>query len=616
MVPPALDQIVRRCLEKRPEQRFQSASDLGFAIEALSGISTTAKVSPVRSGAVAVTPAPAARRLPLWLVGVVLLLVAAAAGFFAGKPFWTPPLPSYHRLTFRRGMIVNARFAPDGHTVVYSASWSGNPTETFTMRSEDPESPPLDLAKADLLSVSSTGEVAILLSAQRVAWFVSRGTLARMPLGGGTPREVLEDVQQADFAPDGTKLAVVRYVGGRNRLEYPIGHVLYETTGWISHPRVSPKGDQIAFMDHQLQWDNRGWVAVVDMTGKKTTLTGEWSGQEGVAWTPDGKEIWFTASRAGEATAVYAVTLSGRERVVARAPGFLVVHDISRDGRVLLSRGHISTGMIALPPDDARERDLSWLDFGSVRDLSADGKTFLFDQTGEGSGANYATYLRRTDGSPAVRLGDGSAAGLSPDWKWALTILHTPPQLILLPTGAGEAKNLERHSIEQYGGEASWFPDGKQVVFTGREPGRAMRCYVQDIDGGQPRAITPEGVTGTAVSPDGKFIVAGAEGQKKALYPVEGGGPQNISGLDDRDRIIRWSADGRSLFVYRYGEVPTKIYRLDLSTGRKEFFKEIVPSDPAGVVRPPSVFLTPDGKWCLYELTRFLSDLYVVGELK
>jgi Tol biopolymer transport system component len=199
-----------------------------------------------------------------------------------------------------------------------------------------------------------------------------------MPLQGGAPREVLEDVEQADWSPDGTKLAVVHYVEGHNRLEYPIGKVLHETPGWISHLRVSPKGDMIAFLDHQIQEDDRGWVAVMDLTGNKKTLSGEWGSGDGLAWSPNGEEIWFTATKRGEANALYAVTLSGQERIVARVPASLLLHDISRSGRILMACGNLSTDVIALPPGETKERDLSWLDNVSVYDLSPDGKTFFF----------------------------------------------------------------------------------------------------------------------------------------------------------------------------------------------------------------------------------------------
>src|SRR4029453_6753570 len=178
-------------------------------------------------------------------------------------------------------------------------------------------------------------------------------------------------VEHADWAPDGQTLAVVHFVAGRNRLEFPIGKVLYETAGWISHPRISPTGDLVAFLEHQAQWDDRGWVSVVDLSGNKKTLSGEWSAEEGLAWSADGDEIWFTAARAGEPFSLRAVTRSGYERVIGRSPTDLMVHDIAPDGRVLLSVVQYSSDVIGLGPGETRERNLSWLDNVRIRDISS-----------------------------------------------------------------------------------------------------------------------------------------------------------------------------------------------------------------------------------------------------
>jgi serine/threonine protein kinase len=634
---PALRHIVNHCLEKNAEQRFQSARDLAFDLQMISGLTDSVSLSSMnalaaRASANAQTAdaLPArptddsarikrTRRWPLLALAALLLAVAVPASFFLGKRAGASPLPTYRQLTFRRGTIWSARFAPDGESVVYSATWNGTPSEIYSTRPESPESRSLELTGADVLAVSSTGELALLLNRQYLGWFISRGTLARMPLGGGTPREIIEDVQQADWSPDGTNLAVVRYVGGRNRLEYPIGKVLYETAGYISHPHISPDGARVAFYDHQVQWDNRGFVAVVDREGHKQNVSGEWGTAEGLAWSPKGDEIWFTATKGGEALALYAVTLAGEERAVARAPVSLMLHDISRQGNVLLSADNQLTSIMALPPGAKLERDLSWLDWVGVNDLSADGRTFIFTQFGEGSGMNYAVYLRKTDGSPAVRLGDGQAWGLSPDGKWVLAILNTPSQVVLLQTGAGEPKQLARGPIERYGFGANWMPDGKRVIFIAREPGRGMRCYIQEIEGDSPpRAVTPEGITGRLVSPDGKLLIASDSTGKQSLYTLEGDAQQTlpINGLEEGDDVIGWNADGHSLYLFRRGEMPVRIFRLDLSNGHKEAWREVSPADPAGILAPPRIYLTPDGKSYVYQLARYLSDLYFVEGLK
>jgi len=604
-----LDRVVKRCLEKRPDDRFQSASDVGYAIEALSGMTSadTRVIEPRR-----------ARRRKLWplFAGVALLALVTVGGIFAGRTFSEKPLPSYQQLTFRRGTIWSARFAPDSHTVIYSTSWGGGADECYSMRLESQESRLLDLTNAEVLSISSVGEMAVLLNRRRLPFYMGIGTLARMPIMGGAPREILENVVQADWSPDGKELAVVHDVGERRQLEYPIGKVLYETAGWIGHPRISPKGDLIAFLDHRIVDDDRGSVAVVDMKGNKRVLSREWGTEQGLAWSPDGKEVWFTANKSGEAQALYAVDLSARERIVVRAPVGLMLHDISSDGRVLLTRGSFSTDLRGLAPNETRERDLSWLDSVGIFDLSADGRQFIFSYFGEGSGTNYTSYLRKTDGSPAVRLGEGAATSLSADGKWAATVLHTPPQIVILPTGAGQPKTIERGGIEEYSW-ATWFPDGKRILFTGREPGRGMRCYVQEIsEGAKPRAVTPEEVVGTQISPDGKFVIATNAGNQTSLYPIDGGDPKPLAGLAEGEKVICWSIDGHSLYL-RGAETSTiRVYRLDPISGRRESVKDLTPADLAGLMSAPKILLTPDGKSYVYAIRRNLTTLFLANGLR
>jgi len=612
-IPTAFERTARHCLEKRADDRFQSAKDLVFDLEALASGSTISGSTLTTSPAVR-----GQRRKRIGVVSAIALVLAALAGaFLLGRGSGPAKLPSYHQLTFRRGTIWSARFAPDGSSIVYSAAWNGSSSDLYATQKDSLESRALGLPNAEILGISSQGEMAVLLNRNYLGHFTARGTLARMPLTGGTPREVLEDVQAADWSPDGQNLAIVRYLEGRNRLEFPIGKVLYETAGWISHVRVSPKGDMIAFLDHQLQWDDRGWVNVIDLSGNKRSLTEEWSGAEGLAWSPKGDEVWFTAAKEGEPFALHMVPLSGQDRVVQRLPNDSVLNDISRDGRLLLSIVQFSSDVIGLPAGETKERDLSWLDNVRVRDISTDGQMFTFSHFGAGSGTNYSVYLRKTDGSsPPVKLGDGAAWALSPDSKWVLAILSTPPQIVLLPTGAGELKRIERGGIDIYGLGASWFPDGKQLLFNGREQGRPMRTYRQDISGGKPQPVTPEGITGTLISPDSKFLVAADENAKQRLYPLAGGEPKEIAGLGNDDEVIRWGATEDSLYVARPNELPTKVYRLDLRTGRKDLVKELLPSDPGGILGPIRIFMTPDARAYVYGVNRTLSSLFLVEGLK
>ena len=304
----------------------------------------------------------------------------------------------------------------------------------------------------------------------------------------------------------------------------------------------------MAFLDHPVPGDDRGSVMLVDSNGQRKKLTGDWAGEDGLAWSPAGNEIWFTASKSGEAKALYAVTRSGKDRVVTRAPIALRLQDISGDGQVLLTGENESTPISCLVPDETKERELSWLNAVRINDLSHDGKSFVFTHFGQSSGTNYHVYLRETDGTSAIQLGDGYGGGFSPDGRWVSAILSSPPEIHLLPTGAGQVKRLERFGLEQFGYGTSWLPDGKSIVFIAKEPGRLLRTYLQSVDGGPPRPVTPEGVTGTLVSPDGELLLARdlEEKQPIAVYPLNGG-EQRRSWLERRSRVIRWGLDGRSL---------------------------------------------------------------------
>jgi serine/threonine protein kinase len=633
-LPPKLEEIISKALEKDSDLRCQTAAEMRADLKRLkrslessrtSVMTESAAVSRANSTAVATAPS---KKLPVGALLGVCAVVMAAVGLFAGKLIFssaasTPPL--YRQLTFRRGSIRSARFAPDGQTILYSAAWQGGPIDVFTARPEAPEARSMGLNRTQLVSVSSASEMAVLLNSKAIGTWVSMGTLARAPLVGGAPREVLEQVQWADWSPDGNTMAVVRDFGGRNRLEAPIGKPLYETGGWIGHPRFSPKGDMIAFADHPVQGDDRGSLSIVDLAGHKKVLSEEWYTIQGVAWSADGKEIWFTASKSGVDRTLYAVTLDGKERMVLRLPGALMLFDIFKDGRVLLMRASWRRELVGITEGEAKQRDLSWLDYSYPAEVSSDGKTLLFDEEGGGGslaysksgGLSYAVYIRKTDGSPAVLLGEGGAIALSPDRKSVIAQTQdSPSQLRLLTTGAGEARDLTHDNINH--SWAHWFPDGKRVLYSGNEPDKGVRLYVMDSTAGTHKAITPEGVNGTAfvISPDSEWVAAIGPDQKGYLFPVGGGDAKLIPGMNAGEQPITWSADGRSLYIYQPGELPARVDRLELKTGQRTLWKTLMPTDPAGVETIGPILMTPDAKTCVFGYHRMLADLYLVEGLK
>jgi len=622
-VAPALERIVRHCLEKNPEERFQSARDLAFDLETLSGISGAPVIS-----ASDIAIAPQRSKWGRWpiiaLAAIVGAVVIGVGAFIAGKRASVTPQPSYHQLTFRLGIVSAARFAPDGQTIVYSAAWDGNDPQLFSARPDSPESRSLGLLDANLLAISSTGEMAIQLISADLST-----KLARVPLAGGAPREVIENVDYADWSPDGADLAIVRTVGGKSRLEYPVGKGLYETTGSIDFPRVSRKGDMIAFLDHPAQGDSAGMVAVVDLAGKERTLSAKYTNTEGLAWSPDGTEVWFTGSKQAFNQSLHAVTLNGQERLIESVAGDILLDDIAADGHVLLIRWGFREGIILGSPSQTKERDLYWHDCSEVQDLSPDGKVLLFNEGCEAAGAEFQTYIRKTDGSPAVRLGPGFGSSLSPDGKWVISARYgSPAQLVLLPTGTGEPRPLTQDSINHlhFPAPPRWFPDGKRFFFNGNEPGHGIRAYAQNTEGGSPHPITPEGSIGYVVSPDGKSLVAVDSERKAFLYAVEGGEARSIPGFIVGEKPIQWSADGHSLYVAQFGRASIRVSLLDLASGRRQPWKEIAPQDATGLGGYPglqlmafgfsSLVLTPDAKSYAYYYSRDLSDLYLVEGLK
>jgi eukaryotic-like serine/threonine-protein kinase len=611
-VHPGLERVVRHCLEKNPEERFHSAHDLAFDLEAISGTSGPSTASQAL---------PGPRKRPSWALFASAVaaaaLVAASAATLVTRRLTDSPAPSFRQLTFRRGQIQSARFGPDGQTVVYSAAWDGKPMEIFVGRPESPESRAFGLAGAEVLSVSRSGDMAVSLNRAISGPFRRTGTLAQLSVAGGAaPREILKDIEWADWAPDGRSLAVVRTVPGRMRLEYPVGKVLYETSAWIGHPKVSPDGQLVAFIDHPTPGDDGGSVLTVDRSGGLKKLTAPFATVQGLAWSRDGSEIWFTAAEVGGNRGLYSVTLSGRVRSRVRVPGSLMIQDVSRDGRLLVTRDNVRSELVGKAVGESRERELTWLDWSLPAVVSPDGKIVLFSESGEGGGAGYSVYIRNLDGSPAVRLGEGNAQDLSPDGQWALAIIHSAsdPQLVAYPTGAGEPRVFAKEGLSTYA--ASFLPDGKQMVITASEAGHGQRIYVRDFAGGKPRALTPEGYSSeNIVAPDGKWVVVTGPDRRRYLYSTSGGEPTPIAGLDSDDRLDQRDASGRFLYGHRRGELPSRVFRIDLTTQRREIWRTLMPGDGAGVANLLPL-PTPSGDAYVYNYIRTLSDLYLVDGLQ
>jgi DNA-binding winged helix-turn-helix (wHTH) protein/dipeptidyl aminopeptidase/acylaminoacyl peptidase len=545
------------------------------------------------------------------LLAAAVLSLLPMAGYLAGRRAVEPSQPKLLRLTFRRGIVRAARFAPDGRTVVYSASWDGHPSYLFLSRPDSPESMALQAPSADVLAVSSSGELALALSPSLLYHQMGEfGTLARTSLTGGVPREVLEDVQAADWSPDGRSLAVVRKVENRlKRLEYPIGRVLAEKTAsqCIDRPRVSRDGALVAFVECAKPSLS---IVVVDGQGRRRTL---WTGTEwvsGLAWSPRGDEVWFSTETQLRLPQMRAVDLSGRARMLAQLPGPIL--DASPQGGVLITTGTRRSGIRGWTAGEQEERELTWLEGSAVADLSPDGRLVLFGELMEGGGFSGRIYLRGTDGSPAVHLGDGYPLALSPDGNWAAVRLHGRDGLTLLPTGAGEPRTVPTGDLGIY--LARWFSDGRRLLLGAMLPGREGRLYVVDSRAGSLRPVTPEETGVGEVSPDGKWIATiGQDGH--FLYPVDGGERRPLPGLERSEWPVQWTADGGGLYVRREGELPAPVLRVDVHTGGKETWKALAPPDRAGIIWVDPL-PAPDGRAYVYTYQRLLTDLYLVYGLE
>jgi hypothetical protein len=597
-VPAPLGWILERCLSKDPDGRYASTKDLARELASLRDHLSDSTVA---------THGSEARASGRWILLAASLLLAAVAGGWLWTRFVRARAPTsplrFEQVTFGERAILHARFGPDGEDVVYAAVVGDSPSEVFLARVGSPESRSLGIRHADVKSISSTGQMALLLGDN-----FRLGTLAVAPLAGGTPRELIRDARDADWSPDGRELAVVRTSEGKDRLEFPPGHLLYEAPAAagpsnqsIGEPRVSRRGDRVGFRANGFH--------VVDVSGKVSRLRSV-SG-DGLAWSPGDDELWFTDYARGKSE-LRGVSLAGKERLLASLPGDFVIMDVSASGRVLLERGVEECKVYGKLAGDEKERDLTYLDATMPMDISSDGRELLFLE--KSPGFTDGELFLRTGASAPVHLGRRAGGSLSPDGAWAVTSpLFGSPEVTLLPVGAGQPIRLPAGDlVERTAG--SWTPDGKRLVFSGRAPGHKSRLYVQDVAGGLPRPITPEGtflfgLGSGAVSPDGKLVLGRDEEWRVFLYPIDdrsGSLPRAVPGIQREESPFQWAADGRSLFVLK-GETVSMV---DVSSGQHRLWREFPSPDPRLGIS--TVQVTPDGKSWVRSYYRWTSNLQIL----
>ena len=636
--PAGLKKTVRRCMKKEPPDRFQSVRELESSLKALKAPAarsvpslvaavasaataardiTLARIGPVLPGRVA-SALRGLRKpvvLPIFIVLLAISMVLLAFGLY--RALRHKPPPTFQQLTLRRGAVWSARFLPDSQSIIYSAAWDGKQVQSHTVNPGKPESAPLEFPTARVLSVSRSGDLAVILEGDDDSLdYMRTGTLARVSPSGGAPRERLTHVRAADWAPGKEELAVVHDVDGISRLEFPPGTVLYVSDrGWLSHARVSPIG-KIAFLEHPFYGDTRGIVMLVEPGGKARALTADFGSAMGLAWSPGGDEVWFTAGDTSQSASLRKVTLGGQQSVLVQNFGSAMLHDVAPDGRVLLAHESWRHTIRSLGPGKKEERDLSWLDYSLARELSADGRKLLFFEAGQGGGELFSAFVRDTDGSAAVLLGAGYALSLTADGQQAiLGTVKEPSHLLLVPTGPGEQKTLKLPISAV--AEARWFPDGKRILLTAWENDAATRrVFVLETASGKLQPLTAPLVTGQEViskpvSSDGARVIV-RRGDGYFVYPAEGGEPKRIEGLAKAQIPIAWHPDG-SILVRAPG-LPTKVSRLDLATGAQKPWREFMPPDPAGVSDVPWLHFAfpPAGEVYAYSYHQIVSELFLV----
>jgi serine/threonine protein kinase/Tol biopolymer transport system component len=604
---PAIERIVRRCLEKNVGERFQSARDVMFALDAISSTS-----GPRHAPA---SDAPARRGIarPLVVLGAGVLV--AAVTYLVGARFGSKPSvpPSITQLTFRNGAVHGARFAPDGRTVVYGAAWEAEPISLFTTRPGSPESSPLPLPPSDLLAISSTGEMAVSLNATAANPFLTVGTLARVGLAGGAPRELLEHTTDAAWSPDGSQIAAIQSTTRSGRMEFPLGSERLSTPYWLGDPSVSPDGQTVAFVAHPNGGDE-GEVQVIGKTGEPRVVSKGWLSLEGLAWGPNGRELWFTATRAGMMRALWAVTLDGKERLLYRGPIGLTLEDVAPDGRVLLTGVTLQSDLRAGSLRDKTERSLSWFDWATGLTMSADGRLVAFTESGEGAGRKYGIFVRPTNGGPAFRVADGGSGIISPDGTRVVYADDDGRNINVVPIGAGSTRRI---AVDfSFVSEAGWFPDSERLIVVGTERGHKPRSYQIDVQTGKISALTPEGTTGRYVSPNGEWLAVIVDGTPGLLNLRTGAtvAPPPGAMLVDpaRDQLVGWSADSTAAFLAHVDAHSASLFRIEIPSLKRTTLGKLEPNDVTGVTNLGTVLLASDGDHYAYSYYRKTSRLYML----
>ncbi len=625
-LPPLIETFLRQCLQKEPKNRVHDIADVRLA---LSGAYRLPEPLPSRSDEEAQRPS-ALWRLGLPAVIAGALLGAAAFGFWSGATDVAVSPVSVRQLTFRQGNVGAARFAPDGQVVVYGAAWDDEPFRLYTTRLDAFQSRPLDLpTETDLMAVSNDGTLALAMGRRTVDGWLPRGLMGQVDLAGGAPRILDDGIVSADWDADGTLAAIVRRVGDRSQLEFPVGTVVHRADV-IGRVRVSPDGDEVCFSAIF------GQLLSAPRAGTATVLAEPVPRINSCAWSADGTEIWFTyAPTASTHTNLEAIGRDGGSRRVLHAfTEYVVLHDVSRTGAVLIASGVLRYSAHGAPSSRERERDLSVFDASRVHYLSADGTQILISDNSTGSRGGGRLFLRPMDGTAPTQLELSAALGLTPDGHWIAMLGDGEPsdtfgsdRITLVPTGAGRPRTIAlpvsvAYSIGNVLGINAWdthYPefsaDGNRLLLPAASDADGIaRAYVHDLAEGWTKPVTPEGVTGPVVlSPDGRYV-ASNERDGLFVYAVDAGERRAAPGGPDPGVLKRWSLEEDVVFLVEPDGAGARLVRRNVATGERELVREIRVPDPASVTRF-DLHVARDGEAYAYTLDRSSSNLFLIENL-